>query len=73
LALEKLEDDEAVVRIESIFLKYYYASGQMRNLISHDDYIAIFERIWHDRAEKTGWKLDIQYDQDQVIFEITVK
>jgi len=73
VTLEKLDDNDAIVHIESIFLKLYYASGQFRNQISHEDYISIYETIWHDRADKAGWNLNIIYDQDKAIFKFHSK
>lgn len=68
VTLKKLDADHAILTLEPIFLKLYFASGQIRNQISHEDYISIFETIWHDRAEKAGWDLDISYNQDKAIF-----
>lgn len=67
VTLEKLTDEEALVILEPIFLKLYYASGQMKNLISYDDYLAIYTTIWQDRAEKAGWEVNISYENDKAV------
>ena len=72
VTLEKLEDDLAIIRIEPIFLQLYYGSGQFRNQISYDDYISIYETIWHDRAEKAGWDLEITYQEDKALFKFSM-
>ncbi len=73
VTLEKLTDDSALVILEPIYLKLYYASGQMKNLISYADYLSIDNTIWHDRAEKAGWNLDITYENEKAIFEFSLK
>lgn len=65
--LEKFTDDTAVITLVPIYLKLYYASGQIKKLISYEDYRILFETVWQDRAEKAGWKLDIQYENDKAI------
>lgn len=72
VTLEKLTDEEALVILEPIFLKLYYASGQMRNLIPYDDYLTIYTTIWQDRAEKAGWNIAITYKNDKAIFKFSI-
>jgi len=61
VTLEKLTDNEAVVRMETIYFFLYKAASHLKNQISFEDYRRIFEAIWQDRAEKAGWKLKIEY------------
>jgi len=62
VTLIKLTDDEAVVRLETIYFFLYTASSHLKDQIVYEDYRRIFESIWQDRAEKAGWKLDIKYE-----------
>jgi len=62
VTLEKLTDREAVVRIETIYFYLYHVSTHLKDQIAFDDYRQIFEAIWQDRAEKAGWKLNIEYE-----------
>jgi hypothetical protein len=69
VSLEKLEDNEATVRIKTQFFSLYTRSAHMRQFITIDDYKQIFETIWQDRAKHSGWKLEIKYSPDySVIF-----
>lgn len=62
--LVKLEDDEAIVELNTYFFALYFTAAHLRPRISLDDYKGIFETIWLDRAVNAGWNLDIQYDKE---------
>jgi hypothetical protein len=64
VTLEKLEDNEAIVRIQPFYLLLYEAAAHIKPQISFEDYRKIFETIWQDRAEKAGWNLQISYEQE---------
>lgn len=64
VTLEKLNGDEAFVRMELIYFELYKNSGHLKEQISYEDYRQIFETIWQDRAEKAGWKLKITYEEE---------
>jgi len=64
VTLEKLNDDEAFVRMELIYFALYKAAAHLKEQISYEDYRQIFETIWQDRAEKAGWKLKITYEEE---------
>ncbi len=63
VTLEKLNDDEALVRMKLIYFALYKAAAHLKEQISYEDYRRIFETIWQDRAEKAGWKLKITYEE----------
>jgi hypothetical protein len=60
VSLEKLEDDEAVVRMRTYFFRLYKVSAHLNQQISFEDYRKIFETIWLDRARAAGWELRIE-------------
>lgn len=64
VTLEKLEDNEAVVHLETIYFTLYSHTAQMKPNISLEDYKQVFETIWKDRALNAGWSLEIQYNMD---------
>jgi len=64
VTLEKLDDDEAFVRMGLIYFALYKATSHLKEQISYEDYRHIFETIWQDRAEKAGWKLKITYEEE---------
>lgn len=68
VALVKLEDNEAIVRLNTHFFALYFTAGHLKPRISLDDYKRIFETIWQDRAKNAGWNVEIEYAKD---FKIT--
>lgn len=70
VTLEKLNEAEAVVRLEPIYLKLH-AQTSIGQKIDGEDYRAIFEAQWQDRALSAGWNLNINYAGLQCIFRFT--
>jgi hypothetical protein len=63
--LEKLEDQEGVVRMRTHFFRLYKVSAHLSQQISFEDYRKIFETIWQDRARAAGWEVRVEYiDKD---------
>ncbi len=60
VVLEKLEDNEAVVKVNPLFFQIYRAT-HLKQQIPFEDYRQIFETIWQDRAKNAGWDLQIVY------------
>jgi hypothetical protein len=61
VTLEKLDPDEAVIRLSAIFFRLYKESAHLGQQIPFEDYTRIFETIWRDRARAAGWALAIEY------------
>ncbi|MBZ5498770.1 MAG: hypothetical protein LAP85_20420 [Acidobacteriia bacterium] len=59
--LEKLTDEEAVVRLSPTYFILYQSAAHLKGQISFEDYKEIFETIWQDRALAAGWNLKIDY------------
>jgi hypothetical protein len=59
VTLEKLDDNEAIVRIGPQFIKLYMQTSHLKQQISFEDYVQLFMTIWQDRAEKADWGLEI--------------
>ena len=70
VTLEKLDDREAIITLEPHYLRFY-SETDVGHQISADDYRALFESIWQDRAEKAGWKLQITYKGNTCVFHLT--
>jgi hypothetical protein len=64
VTLVKLEDDEAVVNLNTHFFSIYFTAAHMKPKISIEEYKQIFETIWQDRASNAGWNLEIKYAGD---------
>jgi hypothetical protein len=60
VTLEKLDDREAVVRLDDLtYFALYMRATHLKQQIALEDYIKIFEAIWQARADAAGWKLVI--------------
>jgi hypothetical protein len=70
VTLQKLEDNEAVVTLEPVYLKLYDQTS-IQQKISREDYWKMFESQWQDRASKAGWSLTIDYDGTKCTFRFT--
>ncbi len=68
ITLEKLTDNEAVVREKSVYLTLYKVSAHLRHQINYEEYLEIYQTIWKDRAEKAGWKIDFEINDVQCVF-----
>lgn len=68
VTLEKFEDNEAILRLETIYFHLFFNTANMKPNISLEDYKKVFETIWQDRASNASWDLLIQYDED---YEVT--
>ena len=68
VTLEKLEDNEAVVKINPLYFQIYRHAGHLKKQIPFEDYRTIFERIWQERAKNAGWDLQIVYRGVQCFF-----
>ena len=64
VTLEKLEDNEAIVYLNTHFFAVYFVAAHLKSRISLEDYKDIFETIWQDRASSAGWNLRISYSPD---------
>jgi hypothetical protein len=74
VTLVELQDNEAIVRLNTHFFALYTIATHLRPVISLADYKQIFETIWQDRASNAGWNLNIQYlPEYEVTFQLTRK
>lgn len=67
VSLDKLSDDEALMKIQTHFFFLYQRASHLKTYISFPDYRRLFETIWMDRAEKAGWMLAIDYEDDECL------
>lgn len=68
VSLEKLDENDAVVKLKPTYFALYQRAAHLKGQISFEDYKNIFEAIWQDRAEKAGWTLQIKYEDDECVF-----
>lgn len=73
VTLESLKDDEAVVSMDSVFLRLYRQTGHLRHQLPEAEYVSIFETIWRDRAEAAGWQVELRYEATRATLRFTKK
>jgi hypothetical protein len=61
VTLETLEDERAVVRMETLFFSLYKRSSHMKTWLPFAEYRGLFEAIWADRAAAAGWSVAFEY------------
>lgn len=61
--LEKLTDQDAVVRLVPFYFLLYNQAAHLKQQIGFEDYRELFETIWQDRARAAGWELRIEYKE----------
>jgi hypothetical protein len=67
VTLEKLDDKQAVVRFDDLtYFALYVRASHLKQQISQEDYIKIFETIWQERARAAGWNLQIDGQGRQI-------
>lgn len=71
VTLEHLDETRAKVCLQPIYLKLYDTTSHLREMISREDYLAIFETVWKDRARVAGWGLEMSYDGTSCVMEFT--
>lgn len=73
VTLEKLENNEARVRMNLIYFNLYKVAAHLKQQISFEDFQKIFESVWQDRAGKAGWKVEFKYLDDECVFRFWKK
>lgn len=69
--LDKLEEDEAVIRMVPLYFIIFRSAVHLKRQIAFEDYRRIFEIIWEDRAKCAGWNLEIKYRGQACVFYFT--
>ena len=65
-------DNKAEVALESNFLLMYERTAHIAKMISREDFRALFETVWRDRATNAGWSIDFEYgDGGNVVFHLS--
>lgn len=67
VTLVQLEDNEAVVQLNTHYFALYFTAAHFKPVISLEDFTSIFETIWLDRASNAGWHLSFEYAQDHQV------
>jgi hypothetical protein len=67
VSLEKLTDQEALVKLQPTFFSLFKRTGHIKQQISFTDYRKLYETIWQDRAFHAGWNLEIRYEDPECL------
>jgi hypothetical protein len=62
VSLEKLDADEAIVKLKPLYFQIYKSASHLKTIISLPEYRRLFETIWKDRAQAAGWKVSFAYE-----------
>jgi hypothetical protein len=72
VTLRALREDAATIHVVSRRLAAYERTGHLRQQIEADDFRALYESVWVDRARAAGWEIDFEYDEGgAVTFELS--
>ena len=70
VTIEKFSDDECIVKYtDPIWFKMYNVATHLRLQIPFDEYKQLYEYIWHDRAKCSGWKIEINHENNITILK----
>lgn len=69
--LERLSPEAATIRIRPLCFQLFEQTGHLRHQICYEDYVALFDTIWKDRASAAGWNLEITYMLPDCVFNFT--
>jgi hypothetical protein len=64
--LTSLDDEQAVVDVNAVEWRLYEQTGHLSQAISREDYRALYETVWQDRAAAAGWDLRTEYTGTKV-------
>jgi hypothetical protein len=73
VVLRELEEQQAVVELQPIYLRLYRQTGHLRSQIGEGDYRRLFQAIWQDRARAAGWGLDLSYEDDACVLRFELR
>lgn len=72
VVVERADPGGGVIRLtEPLHERLYKRSAHLRQQISREDYEALFEAVWRDRAEKAGWNLTISREGSVLELRLT--
>ena len=67
IKLEQLDECKALVAGKLRYFELYQRASHLEQRIAYQDYRAIFETLWKDRAVLAGWDVQITIDGAQVL------
>jgi len=70
VTLEALDDEQAVLRFDAVEWRLYQSTAHLSQMVSAEDYRALFETVWQDRAAAAGWNLRINCDGSKCTFRL---
>jgi hypothetical protein len=71
VVLERLDAERAIVRLRPLCFALYERSAHLKQQIGPEDFRALFEFRWQDRARGAGWDLRISYEGSDCALEFT--
>ena len=72
VSIDMLSDTKYVIRfINHLWFKIYHVASHIKVQLTLDEYKALFEHIWSDRATHAGWNIHFEYDENDTILTFT--
>lgn len=66
--IEKFDESVCCLKFsQHIWRKMYAMTGHLQNMIEYDEYMYLFEEIWRDRANASGWRVEFEYSQEDTV------
>jgi len=70
VSIEKFSDDECIIKYnEPIWFRMYNVATHLKFQIPFEEYKNLYEFIWQDRAKCSGWKIEINYENNSTILK----
>jgi len=74
ISLEVFTDTKCVIRfIEHLWFAVYHRAGHIKTQLTMDEFKALFEHVWKDRALHAGWDISFEYDSSDTILTFVKK
>lgn len=65
--LDEFSEERCVLRFRSHSWLRMYRVTHLSTQITYEEYMGLFEAIWRDRAEKSGWTVSFTYDGEDTV------
>lgn len=68
VVVTRFSDERCVLCLKNhLWRKMYAMTGHLKTQIALDEYMWLFEEVWRDRAQASGWVVDFTYDGEDTV------
>jgi len=73
VVIDVFSADRCVLRLrQHLWFRLYRSALHLAQQISLEEFRALFEHIWKDRAKHSGWEIEFTYDGEDTIMTFTI-